>query len=324
MKLKKLFTLSAVTLLGAIPLKSAAQTWQTVLDYQFVSGYGSSGWSIAADTAGNVFAGGIGYYPAGTSSSYDGLVLRTDTTGTTWQFSDDTNPSRSLYQNSMVFGVGVDSSGNAYSVGYLTPACSKISCPASYWVVRKSSDGGISWSTVESFQYASGQGATAYGFGADGSGNIFVAGTASDKTGNHWVVRKSSNAGQSWATVDVLNGGYARTVCCAPGGIFAVGQSPSLTWLVRRSVNGGVTWSTVDTLSATGTADGACSDNSGNIFVAGVAFITTQPATKHTPAQGYGAWVTRRSSDAGATWSTVDQFSEGTGLNARGWGMAQD
>jgi hypothetical protein len=291
-----------------------AQTWETVLDYQFVSGLESGGWSIAADTAGNVFAGGDGWYSA-TSYVFEGLVLKTDTTGTTWQFSDDTNPSRNLYSGSVLFGVGVDYSGNAYSVGGL----------GGYWLVRKSSDGGSHWSTVDSFQYASGASPVAYGFGADGSGNIFVAGTATDKTGSwHWVVRKSSNAGQSWATVDDLKGGYARTVCSAPGGIFAVGQSASGTWLVRRSVNGGATWSTVDTLSATGVADGACSDNSGNIYVAGLAFITTQPATKHTAAQGYGAWVIRRSSDGGATWSTVDQFSEGTGFSARGWGMAKD
>ena len=69
-------------------------------------------------------------------------------------------------------------------------------------------------------------------------------------------------------------------------------------------------------------------DSQGNVYVSGSMFITTQAATKHTAAQGYYAWITRKSSDGGNTWSTVDSFSYtqntggygpvGIGMNAAG------
>src|SRR5947208_1580147 len=88
-----------------------AQTWQTVLDYQFVPGQGSGGLCIAAGRSGNVFAGGDGDNAVGTVF---GLVLRTDTTATSWYLSDDTNPSANQYSSSTVRGIGIDSNGNVY------------------------------------------------------------------------------------------------------------------------------------------------------------------------------------------------------------------
>src|SRR5439155_17629554 len=62
-----------------------------------------------------------------------------------------------------------------------------------YWYVRRSLDGGATWSTVDA--YAGGQ---AKGIGADAPGNIYAVGA----NGSHWIVRKSTNGGASWATVD--------------------------------------------------------------------------------------------------------------------------
>jgi hypothetical protein len=298
--LASLAVLAALTGSGSVH----SQTWQTVLDYQFISGLESGGFSIAAGTLGNVFTGGFGYYAAG--NSYDGLVLKVDTTGATWGLSDDTDLSRSLYGSSVVRTVGMDSKGNVYSVGPLNPRCSKNSCPGSDWLVRKSSDGGATWSTVDLFQYPSGKGAYPWGLGADGSGHIFVAGNATDKGGfDHWIVRASANAGQSWTMVDDVKGGYPRGVYFAPGiGLFVVGgQNSSLIWSVRRSLDGGATWSTVDAPFA-GRASGACSDSQGNVYVVGVAS---------------GQWVVRRSTDGGNTWLSVDQIA-----NAIGEGIGRD
>ena len=68
----------AVALVVGSSLDAPAQTWQTVLDYLQLPGYGAAGWSgAAADSLGNVFVGG----EAVDASNIDhGLVLKTDTT----------------------------------------------------------------------------------------------------------------------------------------------------------------------------------------------------------------------------------------------------
>ena len=113
--------LASITALAALAANNPlhAQTWQTVLDY----GSGTGGdWGVTADSLGNVFMGGIG----SDASSLHGLVLKTDTTATTWYVSDDFNPSLP-YTASDVRGLGFDSNGNLYRSGLLSAPCSKSS-----------------------------------------------------------------------------------------------------------------------------------------------------------------------------------------------------
>jgi len=67
--------------------------------------------------------------------------------------------------------------------------------------VRRSTDGGATWSTIESFQLQRGLYAVAQIIAADVAGNIYVAGsgnvTIKGKTTRHWLVRKSSDGGNS-------------------------------------------------------------------------------------------------------------------------------
>jgi hypothetical protein len=168
MRLKKLFILSAVALLGAIPSKSTAQTWQTVLDYQLAAGKESEGSGIVADAFGNVFSGGIGADVVGTNH---GIVLNTDTTQANWYFSDDTNPSAAQDQ-SVIWNMGLDAKSNVYSIGQLTPNSTGVAS----WYVRKSSNSGVTWSTVDLYQYTPGLWVDVTGFAADNSGNIYVVG----------------------------------------------------------------------------------------------------------------------------------------------------
>jgi hypothetical protein len=218
MRLKKLFILSAVALLGAIPSTSTAQTWQTVLDYQFVAGKPARGDGIAADPAGHVFTAGTAIDAAGV---LQGIALTTDTTklasgnwSAAWNLSDDTllnNPYIDPTQyHSDIYDCGYDSKGNLYSVGQLWPD----STGQAFWYVRASSDGGLTWSTVDQYQYSPGQWAWATGFAADSSGNIYVVGAAhsvtvvgsgkkaTTQTILHRLVRRSSDGGQSWTVVD--------------------------------------------------------------------------------------------------------------------------
>jgi hypothetical protein len=316
-----------------------AQTWQTVLDYQLAAGKESDGSGIVADAFGNVFSGGIGADAAGTNH---GIVLKTDTTQANWYFSDDTNPSAPQDQ-SVIWNMGLDANNNVYSIGQLTPN----NTGTTYWYVRKSSDSGTTWSTVDQSLYGGGRFMDATGFAADDTGNIYVVGWGQDQTvvGSgkhtttqttiHWLVRKSTDGGQSWNLVDDVTGtSGANGAGFVPGaGVFVAGGrfagSGNSSWLVRRSPNGEPgTWSTVDGPFALGAARGVAGDSQGNVYVSGSMFVTTQAATKRTPAQGYYAWVTRKSRDGGNTWSTMDTFTYtqntggygpvGSGRNATG------
>jgi hypothetical protein len=287
-----------------------------------------------ADALGNVFSGGNGSDAAGTCH---GIVLKTDTTqlantdpsAIDWYFSNDTNPSFTQDQ-SYLWSLGLDSGGNLYSIGQLTPNSTGIP----YWYVRKSSDKGLSWSTVDLYQYAAGQWVDAAGFTADNSGNVYVvgggrdAGSKKNPVGNlHWLVRKSANGGP-WTVVDDVQGSTPNFVAngaafVAGAGVFVVGgpnASASSLWMVRRSLDAGTTWSTVDN-SLAGGAAAVGSDSLGNIYVTGAKWITTATKPNIT---GYWVWVTRESSDGGNHWSTVDTFAPAQNKNSNGLSVGRD
>lgn len=94
-----------------------------------------------ADAVGNVFSGGAVTDALGTNHA---IVLKTDTTQANWYFSDDTNPDPTRYHPD-IWNLGLDASGNVYSIGQLWPN----STGSSYWYVRKSSNAGVNWSTVD-------------------------------------------------------------------------------------------------------------------------------------------------------------------------------
>ena len=349
MRLKKLFILSTVALLGATPSMSTAQTWETVLDYQLAAGKESDGSGIVADAFGNVFSGGDGYDASGVSH---GPVLMTDTTQLAntdpnpinWYFSDDTNPSATQYQ-SVIWNMGLDASNNVYSIGQLTPNSTGVP----YWYVRKSADSGVSWSTVDLYQYTPGQMVDPTGFAADDQGNIYVAGWGHERTviGSgkhtttnsyiHWLVRKSSDAGKTWALVDDAILADSSGHACIPSraafvpnvGIFVVGTHFLIrgSWIVRRSASGQPgTWSTVDGPFVQGAAQAVCSDNQGNIHVSGSMFVVTGVVTiKHqTTTNGYYAWITRKSSNGGNTWTNVDDYTYAPNQSAHAYGSGTD
>src|SRR5439155_17238582 len=70
-----------------------------------------------------------------------------------------------------------------------------------HWIVRRSTDGGASWSTVDAFT-PGGFTTEADAITVDAAGNVYVVGVADYNTGNsYWTVRKGVG-GTAFATVD--------------------------------------------------------------------------------------------------------------------------
>src|SRR6185503_6180660 len=156
----------------------------------------------------------------------------------------------------------------------------------------------------------------AYDICKDPYGNLYVAGSGENPTSpNNFaaVIRKSSDGGNTWSVVDFFDNGagsapewweYYGITCDAAGILYAVGDDfESGTWLVRRSLDGGLTWQTVDLFP--GEARAVTTDTDGNVYVAG----QNVGANVYLPGNNGRSWIIRKSTDGGASWSTVDTFA---------------
>ncbi len=296
---------------------SLAQTWQTVDDFQYTSGAFAQNYGLCVAPSGTVFAAGVANHPTKLGHA---LVMASSDAGDSWSTPLDDFVYQDTTRASYVGGIVADASGNLYTAG-----CSGIEFLTSRWLVRRSTDNGLTWQTVDDFSLG-GLHNTAWGIAADASGNIYVVGVASTNRtsyGATWVVRNGVN-GTSWSTVDMFaldSGSAAYGVVVHPtAGVFVVGnsivasgKSSFSAWTVRRSLNDGVTWNTVDTfqLGNTSQARGIGMDAQGNLYAVGNAFETVKGKTR-------SHWIVRRSSNgAVGSWTTVDDFqpsSDGRGV----------
>ena len=105
-------------------------------------------------------------------------------------------------------GDGWDTS---YGHGYDVDGASAVACVGTSvfvvgggthsWIVRKSSDGGSTWQVLDTYQYGKNLKSHVFDVAADSSGNVCVAGYA-QKLGTRWIVRRLTNGGTKWRTVD--------------------------------------------------------------------------------------------------------------------------
>src|SRR6185369_5137826 len=155
------------------------------------------------------------------------------------------------------------------------------------WLVRRSLDGGATWSNVDTFQLSSSLSSWAKGIGADALGNLYVVGRGTTaSTGNtyvnHWLVRKSTNGGASWNTVDDFQQSGSitegrRFAATSNGDLYVAGSATSSTgyhWIVRKNSGGTGAWTTIDDYqNAPGSwwtiPSAMAADASGNLFVGG-------------------------------------------------------
>jgi hypothetical protein len=249
-------------------------TW-SIVDDVAVSNYAfpEAGSTLAADAAGNIYV---------TVPTVGTWTVRKGVGGTSFS-TVDTFPAWSLGNANSVFvhpSAGIFAAGSASGV----------------WVVRRSLDGGATWSTVDTY----GSGATAYAIGTDAQGNIYVTGKTVERikgtTTSHWIVRRSGNGGGSWSTVDdfVLSasGNCIATgfACDSLGNLFVVGDANmNLTpshWIVRENPGGTGGWRTVDDFPGGGGArvQAIVADAMGTVFVGGWA----------SPSGGGNHWIVRK------------------------------
>ncbi len=191
------------------------------------------------------------------------------------------------------------------------------------WLVRRSTNGGSSWSIAD-VQSGDSTVSHAYAMSLDGAGALLVAGYANKPTPSdyHWYTRRSTDLGVTWAQIDVYTPIVAGT---APrgmaldkaGSVFAAGYNwngRQYRWQTRRQTTPGGPWTLVDDWTAI-TDDFAYSANAtfgaqpdavatgknpGTALVIGTAY---QP-------DGKPHWVVRRTMDAGATWIVVDDLAD--------------
>ena len=143
-----------------------------------------------------------------------------------------------------VSGVAEDADGTSY--GYV-----RRSKPAVGTTSPISGAAGT-WETVGKFQLVPGQYTQFIGIGVDHAGNVYVGGSATDTDGRtHWLVRASTDHGDSWVTTDVFvpepdSQGFAIShfiegldgsmyVAGTIGKLGATGWNSS-SWVVRRSL----------------------------------------------------------------------------------------
>jgi hypothetical protein len=305
--------LSLATLLLTATLTGRAQTWETLLP----SSDFAPGWSGASALLDPFSAdpGNPGIFIGCWSDSPEGIgsVLRLDSTSAS-SYAVSVVDSELMRVNGLGFNPANDV---LYAVGegprVTTPPFPRVN--PTVWKVRKSTIGNVnSWTTDDTFALTTTTYASPRGITADASGNVYVCGEASPKSGSlRWLVRKLPLGG-TWTTVSEVSGqgdAFARGICCFPGNsantteaVLVVGVINN-KWTVLRSQNRGGTWQTVDSWSpsskAAATASKIATDSVGNLYVVGWRGTWLYPI----------GWVVRMSSNGGNSWTTVLDTSEG-------------
>jgi len=301
------FAFAALALFAQVRL--AAQTWETVDDFQYILGKSSTALGLAADNLGNVYVAGYGLDAANVRHA---LLMRSSDQGVSWQIVDDYN--YGVGTTTELLNIRPDPAGNLLTVGYALVG-SAGPTGRGHWLVRKSADHGATWQTIDDFSSTNGSAAFPTSIAADSSGNLYTAGYVMPFSGPQrgialWVVRESSDGGATWSTVDVFQySTLASTlpvgIASTPAGVFVAGFG-GLHWFVRQSVNAGQSWSIADDFlypNVSGSAMyGFTADTAGNVYTCGgvsVAAVTKKSSTT----QNY--FVVRKAVN-GASWQTVD------------------
>jgi hypothetical protein len=298
-------------------LSGQGGTWTTVDDYNLASNQDATVRGMVKNpTTGNLFAAGNAVNSIGKSV---GVVRKATNDGNTWTTVD----TFSQFNINEFFVITIDPSGNLFTCGDIDTGANRA------WVVRKSSDQGLNWTTALLYQTAVGFNSIAFSCFAAPNGSIYVGGYATDASGKvHWLTQRSIDKGVTWVIVDDFLGdptgvdnavnGFAQT----PSALIVSGYSTDAAshyfWTVRRSTDNGATWSMSEkyqlAINQNAVSNPAFSDACGNLYIGG--YASDGSGNKHG--------IIRRSFDSGISWSTFDDYQLAAGFFIRLWSGGLD
>jgi hypothetical protein len=246
---------------------------------------------MAIDRAGDVFTVGpmnVKTVTKKTSTTVQYWVVRKQTAGQ-GTFATVDQFLYSAGSNSTAEGIAIVESGPTAGIyvvgeGFTSTTAKGVTTTTETAVVRKSTNGGSSWTTANTFRYQgalSAEDSTGEAITADSMGNVYVAGRS-----NRFILTRKSTNGGTFAIVDAMPLEANSVVVWAAGmatdhsdNVYLVGlmsvrgtSQHSVTHGYIRSNVGG-TWATVDDfLDANGGYfHGVTVDPAGDVFVAGTA-----------------------------------------------------
>lgn len=249
-------------------------------------------YSLFVDSFGSLFRGG-----SEIDSSYSGTWKIHRFESNTWVESDSVHN----FNDHMIGMVEADD-GSLVAIG---KGMSTTSSHSPLWVVRRSTDAGQTWNTVESLDgksikqiFKTSNGVLLVG------GGVFTSITTGHLTQTYEKVqiRRSMDNGDSWMDINsagfdgTQNERFLKMAEDSLGRLYYVveaGEAPSPKTIVRTSVDGGSTWITVSVLENS-TPDSFVADASGQVLLG------------HHEWFGAG-WTISKSSDGGVSWSVLDQ-----------------
>lgn len=326
-------TSRATCLVQPLESRTLLSGWSTVDDYQLVAGKSAAPGAVVADTAGNVYAVGAATNSAGINL---GIVREKPagsnawTTVATYNYSDG--------KGAHFSSAALDAAGDLFVGGY------SFSGGASHWLVLEMPAGQQALSVIDdvapvglSTQYATSL-VTCKGVAVDAAGDVFAVGgnqTVTNRSGSSqqsWMVRERVAGQTAFSTVDKLtvsgsidSAQSVAVINSGPNaGVYVAGQTSSRYWVVRKSSNG-TAWSTADLFqyhpnsTDPSNAFAIAADATGNLYVTGYG---NKSVTVGTTTATVTHWIVRQSTNAGATWTTSDDFVSGS--QAEGWGAGTD
>ncbi len=278
---------------GEPPPCTLDETWSTVDNLEPSGGSSAAPYSLASSSTGTLYAAGT---VLDSSDSDHWIIRRSVDRGRTWETVQDFQLSAGGPAQGR--GLATDIAGNAFAAGLAHDGS------GTRWVIRKSTNGGSSWSTAENLP---GSASAAF---VDLSGKLWALGTTGADEG---AARRSGDAGASWASAlsgTAISQFPTSMIQDFSGALFVAGYDydTSAVWKVHRSTDGGATWTEVDSFQSAPGADarptGLAVDRSGALYAAGSA----------VDGAGVSKWIVRRST--GGTWETVDTFALGSSLDS--------
>lgn len=284
------------------PPSSTPIGWSTKLTYQLNINNDAVANGGGIDQFGNWYS--VGYAMNAGVKSW--IVQRSTNKGLSWTVVDQFNYSPG--QESIALGFAADKNGNVYVVG---EGIINMGTPQYYWIVRRSTDSGQTWTTVDSLTGAPGFYNEAAAVTVNSNGRVFVTGVVHDGTKFEWLLRSSPDAGMTWSTVSTYASnnharGYAVTVDKS-NNVYACGSGMDNNnknhWIIVKSTDNGTSWNPADNFQLHADGDAECKvlalDASGRIFAGG---FGVQPGSgKH--------WIVKRSNADGSAWAIRDDYT---------------